>query len=81
VNFRRRGDKLIYRLLDRECIGRECWNPGVYQHRGAVLSGSRNTGNETPCCMCNAYHGCPVPKPDVNKELIKIRKAEGWRAS
>src|ERR1700719_2996204 len=59
MKFKRKGDKLRYEFVDAGCIGRECFQPGLYQHRGATLSGSRNTGAESPCCMRRAYHGCP----------------------
>ena len=58
--FRRKGDKARYSFVDRFCIGRTCWNPGMFQHRGATMSGSRNTGSPaSPCCMNRAYFGCP----------------------
>jgi hypothetical protein len=59
MKLKRKGDKLRYEFVDAGCLGRECFQPGVYQHRGATLSGSRNTGEMTPCCMRRAYHGCP----------------------
>ena len=58
--FRKRGEKHKYYFVDDRCIGRECWAPGLYQHRGATLSGSRNTGSpDSPMRLRNAYHGCP----------------------
>lgn len=68
-----------YDFRDRECIAAACWAPGHYQHRGATMSGSRNTGSpDTPCCLNRAYRGCPR---DVqhDPELARKRKAEGWR--
>jgi hypothetical protein len=60
ASFTRKGDKHKYAFADAKCIGRKCWAPGLYQHRGATLSGSRNTGSpDSPCCMSRAYHGCP----------------------
>ncbi len=71
MNFKRKGDKNRYSFADERCIGRSCWAPGMYQHRGATLSGSRNTGSQdSPCCLNRAYHGCPIgpegeqPSPD-----------------
>ena len=58
--MRRKGDKAKYSFADAGCLGRECFQPGMLQHRGAVLSGSRNTGSpDSACCMRRAYHGCP----------------------
>ena len=59
MKIKRKGDKLRYEFVDSGCLGRECFQPGVFQSRGATLSGSRNTGRVTPCCMRRAYHGCP----------------------
>lgn len=79
MKFRKTKDKSRYDFLDAECIGRECWSPGHYQHRGATMSGSRNTGDVSACCMHRAYHGCPYEKPVFQIELAKERKAEGWK--
>lgn len=49
--------------LDKHCPHRPCWQPGEYQHRGASMSGSRNTGAVTRCCLRRAYRGCPDPIP------------------
>lgn len=77
--FRRKGEKpaLRYSFVASDCIGAACWAPGLYQHRGATMSGSRNTGAASPCCMNNAYHGCPsnVVK---SEDLARKRRAEGW---
>jgi hypothetical protein len=60
MKLRQKGSKLAYEFLDLGCLGRTCFQPGLFQHRGATLSGSRNTGSpDTACCMCRAYHGCP----------------------
>ena len=77
--FRMKGDKHKYDFRDNECIGRKCWAPGLYQHRGATLSGSRNSGSsDTPCCMNREYHGCPRTTV-FDKDLAKARKEEGWK--
>lgn len=45
-NFVRKGSKIRYSFSDRECIGRTCWAPGMYQHRSPLsCGGSRNS----PC--------------------------------
>lgn len=54
-----RGAPAKFRVRDSACLGRDCFQPGHYQHRGGTLSGSRNTGASSPCCLRNAYHGCP----------------------
>lgn len=77
---KKKSDKKKFWMLDRQCIGRECFQPGMYQHRGATMSGSRNTGSDTPTCMRNAYHGCPDDKDKLYSiESEKKRKAEGWK--
>lgn len=97
--LQKKGDKKKFSVTDRQCIGRDCFQPGMYQHRGATLAGSRNTGSpDSPCCMRRAYHGCPpgpvgeekrvvngrtetvAGLPEINPELEKQRKAEGWKA-
>lgn len=66
-------------VKDSKCIGRECFHVDFYEHRGATLSGSRNTGEKSCCCMNNAYRGCPHPIPEFDPKLAAARKAEGWR--
>ena len=67
--FRRTGDKHRYSFVDERCIGRECWAPGMFQHRSPLsCGGSRNTGSpDSPCCMNRAYRGCPSG-PDGERE-------------
>ena len=77
--IRKRGDKRIFRVVDLDCIGRPCLAPGTYWHRGATMSGSRNTGGSTDCCLTNANHGCPHPYPESTRELTRERRAEGMR--
>lgn len=60
MTFRRTGDKRKFEFMDAHCIGRECWAPGEFQHRGATMSGSRNTGRVSHCCLTRAYRGCPI---------------------
>jgi hypothetical protein len=59
--FKKKGEKTQFRFVNSRCIGRACWAPGNYQHRSPMSGGgSRNTGSpDTPCCLNNAYHGCP----------------------
>lgn len=59
--FKKKGEKTQFRFVNSRCIGRACWAPGNYQHRSPMSGGgSRNTGSpDTPCCMNNAYRGCP----------------------
>lgn len=79
-HVRRKGEKGHYWMIDRQCIGRECFAPGEFQHRGATLSGSRNTGQTSLTCMRNAYHGCPDDKDRLYTiELERHRKKEGWK--
>jgi hypothetical protein len=74
---RKKGEKGRYWMRDRQCIGCGCFAPGTFQHRGATMSGSRNTGSVSLCCMRNAYHGCPDDTL-YSIEKVKERKAEGW---
>lgn len=75
------GKKEKFDFLDFQCLGRECFAPGIYQHRGATLSGSRATGHCSACCMNRAYHGCPHPLPISDAELVKSRKKIGWKVA
>ncbi len=77
MNVRKKGKKTQYWMLAPNCIGMPCFAPGVYQHRGATLSGSRNTGSTSATCMTNAYRGCPSLK--YSGELERDRKREGWK--
>lgn len=79
-HVRRKGEKGRYWMIDRQCIGRDCFSPGEFQHRGATMSGSRNTGDVSLTCMRNAYHGCPDCKDQlysITEELINRKK--GWK--
>jgi hypothetical protein len=70
MNYRRKGDKQSYAFVDIHCIGRECWAPGLYQHRGAsgMGMGSHATGTYSSCCMNRAYRGCPDGPEGERKE-------------
>jgi hypothetical protein len=78
--IRQKGDKLLYAVSNTKCLGCQCLVLGSYQHRGATNSGSRNTGDYSPCCMTRAYHGCP---DELNRgysdKLKSERKKEGMR--
>jgi hypothetical protein len=78
MSIKIKGEKGSYSVLDRQCIGCKCLQLGSYQHRGATLSGSRNTGAYTKCCMMRAYHGCPDDR-GYSKELEAQRKKEGMK--
>jgi hypothetical protein len=73
-----RKDKRLYWVLDSRCIGRECLALGFYQHRSPMAGGgSRNTGSpDTPCCLTNAYRGCPLNKI-YSRDLEKERRKQG----
>lgn len=82
AEFRKRGDRHRYWFVDAKCIEATFWAPGLYQHRGATMSGSRNTGTpDSPRCMNNAYHGCPHPESarGYDVALGQLRRKEGWR--
>ena len=80
--IKQKGDKARYSVLDKDCIGCECLQLGTYQHRGATLSGSRNTGATSPCCMRRAYHGCPDNgKRGFSELLASQRRKEGMKIS
>lgn len=77
--LQKKGDRTRFHVIDANCLGRDCFRPGHYQTRGGTPSGSRNTGQSSPCCMRNAYHGCPTER-DPNPELAAQRKRDGWKA-
>ena len=81
TDFRKTGERgKHYDFLDARCIEAACWAPGRYQHRGATMSGSRNTGAVSACCMSRAYRGCPGEESrGYDVEIGKLRRAEGWR--
>lgn len=61
MTFRQKGDKAHYLFIDKRCIGRTCWAPGMFQHRSPLAGGgSMNTSSpDSACCMNRAYRGCP----------------------
>lgn len=79
---KKHGEKESYWVFEVACLGRDCFTPGLYETRGATMSGSRNTGYSTNMCMTNAHHGCPLktPRYEVKKELAEKRKIQGWTA-
>lgn len=77
--FRKTGEKVRFWFRDSECIGMSCWSPGLFAHRGVTLSGTRNTGRSTPCCLRNASRGCPSGDIVYQIDLARGRKADGWR--
>jgi len=79
VKFHRVREKHQYDFLDADCIGRLCFSPGEYQHRGATMSGSRNTGAYSYVCMRRAYHGCPSPLAEYDTAIAVEHAKEGWR--
>ncbi len=64
-----------YDARDRECPCRACWAPGLYEHRGSTLSGSRNTGSVTRECLTRAYAGCPMSLPIPQHDFGQRRRA------
>jgi len=76
--LRKTHDKNRYDFRDAECLSAACFAPGIYQIRGATLSGSRSTGATRPCCMRRAYHGCPTEVVHLDR-LRRERREEGWR--
>ncbi len=58
-------ERETYAAYSGDCPERACWAPGRYYHRGATLSGSRNTGDSHLECLTRANHGCPQPIPEV----------------
>jgi len=76
--FRKSGEKTKFYFVDERCIGRECWAPGLYQHRGATLAGSRNTGNDSPMCFVTPITDArTVPRENTAKrakrQVIRLR--------
>lgn len=78
--LKQKGDKRRYWVRDSQCLGAQCLALGNFQHRGAsgMGQGSHSTGAVSPCCLTNAYHGCP-DCPKYSKELTTQRRKEGIR--
>lgn len=57
----------LYRARLADCDKLSCWAPGRYYHRGATLSGSRNTGDSHLECLTRANHGCPQPSLEATR--------------
>jgi hypothetical protein len=81
MDFRKTGEHARYNFSGPRCIEAKCWSPGKYQHRGAAVGGSRNTGSpDTPCCLERAYRGCPAPgSRGYDVATANLRKKEGWK--
>lgn len=67
--FVKKGQKTRYSFSNDRCIGRYCWNPGMFQHRSPLAGGgSMNTSSaDSACCMNRAYRGCP-PGPEGERK-------------
>ena len=80
---RRVGEKGHFYVIDsRRGLGRECFQPGSYEIRGATGAGTRNTGVSRLTCLCNAYRGCPNEDQEGggwSAALVAERKKEGWK--
>jgi hypothetical protein len=79
---KRPGDNSKYYVVSLDCLGCKCFAPGHYQHRGASGggNGTHATGAVSPCCLTNAYHGCPSESGKAKSlDLLKDRKALGWK--
>ncbi len=83
MDLKRKGDKNRYNFLDRDCLGRHCFAPGMYQHRAPMAGGgSCNTGSpDTPCCLNREYRGCPHPLPAPDATLQAERRRDGWKVA
>lgn len=81
ATFCKTRERTRYDFSGPRCIEASCWAPGMFQHRGATMSGSRNTGEEAACCLNRAYHGCPQPESALgyDVEVGKLRRKEGWK--
>jgi len=79
--LKQNNDSRKYWVRNQACIGAECLALGLFQHRRAVgASGRRKTGSTTPCCMTNAYRGCPL-QVRYSAELIALRRKEGIKVA
>lgn len=79
VLFKKKGDKLKYSCLDKDCIARSCFNAGLFQHYNSSISGARSVTKQTPCCINREYRGCDTDENKPNEELLQKRKKEGWK--
>ena len=73
-----KGDKELYDVRDRHCIGRSCLKLHPIQIRGATPSGSRFIGYRHACARRD-YDGCPQPIPQYDRTLTKQRQADGMK--
>lgn len=73
AHVRKGRERTKFFVVDDKCIGRTCFAPGMFQHRSPMsCGGSRNTGSpDTPCCLNNAYRGCPMGPDGERKEFDK----------
>jgi len=75
-----------FRVIDRDCIGRACFEPKEYYYkRSAILGRPANPNEKIKICR-NYYEKtddskelrCPKELPRVNVQLRDIREAKGW---
>ena len=80
ATIRVKGDRNLYAVRDRECIGRACLRLHPIEVRGATSSGSRSTGRYTYECGERHYRGCPKePDSAFSKVRAALRRNEGMR--
>jgi hypothetical protein len=71
MTIRKKGDKTQYSFVDAGCLGRECFAPGMYQHRSPLSGGgSRNTGKSRHAVL---YDPC------LSWLVLKGRSASGLK--
>ena len=46
-------------VRNRRCLGAACLSLGNHQHRETPLASDSANISGFPCCLHNAYHGCP----------------------
>jgi hypothetical protein len=79
TTFKKKGDKNNYDFSDKDCLGRDCFVPGLFNHYSKSISGANSNTHQTPECLRRAYHGCDKEDNPIKEELIKERKKEGWK--
>lgn len=79
TRIKEQSSGLYFDVFEALCLGKTCLTLGRYQHRGATMSGSRNTGAHSDCCLERAYRGCPDDHDSRYSRNAEIaRKKDGF---
>lgn len=81
ATFKKIGNKNKYDFRDCDCLGRACFNAGMFNHYGTSINGANSVTNQTPECMNRAYRGCDLENNSFFEELALSRKLDGWKCT